>query len=192
MIYALARETHATDLESGQQTKIQHSFAYSDGFGREIQKKIQAEPGPLESGGADVSPRWVGSGWTLFNNKGKPVRKYEPFFSPTHRFEFDRRAGVSSVLFYDPSERVVATLHPNDTWEKVVFDHWRQETWDVNDTVRFPDPKDPTSLISDPRRDKHVGGYFRRYLGEAPDAFKSWYDRRIDGTFGSTPDESAA
>ena len=28
----------------------------------------------------DVSPRWVGSGWTIFNNKGKPVRQYEPFF----------------------------------------------------------------------------------------------------------------
>ena len=34
-----------------------------------------------------------------------------------------------------PLERVVATLHPNHTWEKVVFDPWRQESWDVNDTV---------------------------------------------------------
>ncbi len=64
---------------------------------------------------ADVSPRWVGSGWTIFNNKGKPVRQYEPFFTDTHRFEFDVRIGVSPVLFYDPVERVVATLHPNHT-----------------------------------------------------------------------------
>ena len=89
----------------------------------------------------DVSPRWVGSGWTVFNNKGKPVRQYEPFFTDTHRFEFDVRIGVSPVLFYDPVERVVATLHPNHTWEKVVFDPWRQETWDVNDTVLVADPK---------------------------------------------------
>ena len=27
------------------------------------------------------NPRWVGTGWTIFNNKGKPVRQYEPFFS---------------------------------------------------------------------------------------------------------------
>ena len=39
----------------------------------------------------DISPRWVGSGWTIFNNKGKPVRQYEPFFTDTHRFEFDVR-----------------------------------------------------------------------------------------------------
>ena len=113
--------------QPGEQTKIQHSFSYSDGFGREIQKKIQAEPGPLVEGGPDVSPRWVGSGWTIFNNKGKPVRQYEPFFSATHRFEFGVQVGVSPVLFYDPVERVVATLHPNHTWEKVVFDPWQQD-----------------------------------------------------------------
>ena len=136
----------------GEQTRIQHAFSYSDGFGREIQKKIQAEPGPLVPGGAEVGPRWVGSGWTIFNNKGKPVRQYEPFFSATHRFEFARTEGVSPVLFYDPVGRVVATLHPNHTWEKVVFDPWRQETWDVNDTV----------LIADPKDDPDVADYFRR------------------------------
>lgn len=40
----LARETHVSDLLQDQQTKIQVSFSYSDGFGREIQKKLQAEP----------------------------------------------------------------------------------------------------------------------------------------------------
>ena len=141
VVYALARETHDADLVDGEQTRIQHSFSYSDGFGREIQKKIQAEPGPLVPGGADVDPRWVGSGWTIFNNKGKPVRQYEPFFSATHRFEFARTEGVSPVLFYDPVGRVVATLHPNHTWEKVVFDPWRQESWDVNDTVLHRRPE---------------------------------------------------
>ncbi|MBW8877783.1 MAG: hypothetical protein JF614_22675, partial [Acidobacteria bacterium] len=192
VVYTLTRETHVSDLAPGEATRYQHAFVYSDGHGREIQRKAQAEQGPVESGGPDVSPRWVGSGWTLFNNKGKPVRKYEPFFSATHRFEFARQAGVSSVLFYDPAERVVATLHPNDTWEKVVFDTWRQETWDVNDTVQFPDPQHPTVLVSDPRLDEHVQGFFRRFLGEAPSAFTSWYDRRIGGTLGATPEERAA
>ena len=111
---------------------------YSDGFGREIQKKIQAEPGPRcdpTVGSGESIPRWVGSGWTIFNNKGKPVRQYEPFFTDTHRFEFgvQRRRQPDPVL--RPVERVVATLHPNHTYEKVVFDPWQQTTWDVNDTV---------------------------------------------------------
>ena len=84
----LARETHVSAPLPPQGLKIQLSFSYSDGFGREIQKKIQAEPGPVVEGGPVVNPRWVGSGWTIFNNKGKPVRQYEPFFSDTHRFEF--------------------------------------------------------------------------------------------------------
>ena len=35
----LARETHLSDLTANQQTKIQISFSYSDGFAREIQKE---------------------------------------------------------------------------------------------------------------------------------------------------------
>ena len=41
----LARETHTSDPVPAGGLKIQVSFSYSDGFGREIQKKIQAERG---------------------------------------------------------------------------------------------------------------------------------------------------
>ena len=195
VVYTLARETHESDLAPGEQTKIQHSFSYSDGFGREIQKKIQAEPGPVPLRDADgniivgadgqpqmtaneVSPRWVGSGWTVFNNKGKPVRKYEPFFTDTHRFEFEPRIGVSPVLFYDPLERVVATLHPNHTWEKVIFDPWRQESWDVNDTV-----------LLDPAADPDAGGFFRRLPEE--EYLPTWYSQRVDGSLGAEKQKAA-
>ena len=105
-------------LQASAATRIQISFSYSDGFGREIQKKIQAEPGPTLRRRADVSPRWAGSGWTIFNNKGKPVRQYEPFFSSCrHGISSSSgiQVGISPILFYDPVERVVATLHPNHT-----------------------------------------------------------------------------
>jgi RHS repeat-associated protein len=181
-VYTLARESHASDLADGEESKIQHSFSYSDGFGREIQKKIQAEPGPVpdrdadghiivgtdgqpQRGTVDVSPRWVGTGWTIFNNKGKPVRQYEPFFTDRHLFEAEVKIGVSSILFYDPPGRVVATLHPNHTWEKVVFDPWYQESWDVNDTVD----------IDDPSLDEHVGDYFKRL--PKPEYFPTWYTK---------------
>lgn len=183
----IARETHVSDLGQGTRSKLQISFSYSDGFGREIQKKIQAEPGPVPQRnaagkvivGADgqpvmtpnnANPRWVGSGWTVFNNKGKPVRQYEPFFTDTHNFEFDVRVGVSPVLFYDPAERVVATLHPNHLWEKVVFDPWQQTTFDVNDTVLLHVRAD------DPLCDAHVAGYFGR-LPNA-DYLPTWHELR--------------
>lgn len=197
VVYTMARETHDSDPVPAGGLKIQHSFSYSDGFGREIQKKIQAEPGPVPKRdpdgkiivGAngqpemtlnDVSPRWVGSGWTVFNNKGKPVRQYEPFFTDTPRFDFDIRIGVSPVLLYDPVERVVATLHPNHTWEKVVFDPWRQATWDVNDTV----------LAVDPAADPDVGDL----LGRLPssDYLPTWYAHRQGGLLGPEELSSAA
>ncbi|HYP54532.1 MAG TPA: RHS repeat-associated core domain-containing protein, partial [Pyrinomonadaceae bacterium] len=187
-VATLARETHATDPEQAGGLKIQVSFSYSDGLGREIQKKMQAEPGPVPrrdpvtgrvvcvDGRPETiphdGPRWAGSGWTVFNNKGKPVRRYEPFFTDTHRFEFDVRVGVSLVFLYDPVERLVATLHPNDTWEKVVFDAWSQTNWDTNDTA----------TITDPATDREVGDFFKR-LPEA-NPFTSWHDARKGGKLG--------
>src|SRR5438477_232461 len=79
----------------------------------------------------------------IFNNKGKPVRKYEPFFSAVPDFEFAAIEGVSPILLYDPLGRVIATLHPDHTFEKVVFDPWQQLNWDANDTVRLNPKTDP-------------------------------------------------
>jgi RHS repeat-associated protein len=200
VVCSLARETHSSELPAGQHTRIQQSFSYSDGFGREIQKKSQAEPGSVpsrdtndriiigpnrqpEMTASPVMPRWVSSGWTVFNNKGKPVRRYEEFFSDRHRFEFDVRMGVSPVVFYDPVERTVATLHPNNTWEKVVLNPWCQASWDVNDTV-----------LRDPGTDEDIGGYVRPYLEREHSqngGWKSWYTQRVDGGMGVEEQKAA-
>jgi len=174
----LARETHASDPLPPDELKIQIGFSYSDGFGREIQKKIQAEPGPVVTEGTVINPRWVGSGWTIFNNKGKPVRQYEPFFSATHHYEFGVQVGVSPILFYDPVERVIATLHPNHTWGKVVFDPWWQESWDGSDTL----------LIADPKVDPDAGDFFRRL--PVSDYLPTWFVQRQGGALG--PHEQTA
>lgn len=180
-VATLARETHVSDLAVGQQTKIQITFRYSDGFAREIQTKVQSEPGPVLDKGPVVDPRWAGTGWTIFNNKGKPVRQYEPFFSQLplgHQFEFGVQVGVSSILCYDPINRVVSTLHPNHTYEKVVFDPWHQASWDMNDTV----------LQTDPSKDPDVGSFFQ--LLPLGDYSPTWYTQRIGGALG--PQEKAA
>jgi RHS repeat-associated protein len=191
----LARETHVSEPVPAGGLRIQASIAYFDGFGREIQKKVQAEPGPTprrdaagrivvgadgqpEMTAGDTSPRWVGSGWAVFNNKGKPVRQYEPFFTDTHRFEFDVRIGVSPVLCYDPLTRVVATLHPNHSWEKVLFDPWQEEHWDVNDTV-----------LLDPKTDTVVRGAFLR-LPDG-DYLPTWHEQRAGGALGPAEHEAA-
>jgi RHS repeat-associated protein len=176
---SIARETHVSDLAPGIQTKVQLHFVYSDGFGREAQTKVQAEPGPLDQTvpkSPIAKPRWVGTGEKQYNNKSKPIRQYEPFFSATPQFSIEKW-GVSSTLFYDPLERVVATLHPNNTFEKVVFDPWQQITFDVNDTVTF-----------DPKNEPDAGEFFSKL----PDTeyLPTWYQQRINGEKGQ--DEKVA
>ncbi|WP_433971889.1 SpvB/TcaC N-terminal domain-containing protein [Tunturiibacter lichenicola] len=173
----LVRETHVSDLGLNPATKIQINFSYSDGFGREIQKKIPAEVGPVVRNGPSIDPRWVGSGWTIFNNKGKPVQQFEPFFSNTHQFEFAIRVGVSTTLFYDPVERVIGKLHPNHTWEKVRFGPWWKETSDVNDTDGL-----------DPKTDNVLRDFFTRLPDS--DYLPTWYEQRSGGALGA--DEQSA
>jgi RHS repeat-associated protein len=186
----LARETHVSDTQPPQVSDIQIGFSYSDGFGREIQKKVRAEPGPLVEGGPVVSPRWVGSGWTIFNNKGKPVRQYEPFFSQLaekrHRFEFGVRVGVSPVLFYDPVGRVVATLHANHTHDKVVSDPWQQATYDANDTVAAGGVQ-----TGDPRTDEDIEGYVHEYFEAQPASWQTWHAERIGNQLGGAERDAA-
>jgi RHS repeat-associated protein len=209
----LTRETHFHDL-GGSQTKIQIGFSYSDGFEREIQSKMQAEAGNAPERETDVtlptgdtrpgdlvrdasgSPstghahdRWVGSGRTVFNNKGNPVRQYEPFFSATHLYEPEREmtdTGVSPVLFYDPLERVVATLHPNHTYEKVVFDPWRQTSYDLNDTVAANGTE-----TGDPRTDEDIKGYFSGFFEMKSGISQTWHAQRIDSQMGSAERDAA-
>ena len=90
VVYTLSRETHAAE-PGGAATKVQHGFLYSDGFGREIQSKIRAEPGEAPARQANAAtpdrpgelvldgsgpklgpadPRWVGTGRTVFGSKG--------------------------------------------------------------------------------------------------------------------------
>jgi hypothetical protein len=77
------------------------------------------------------------------------------------------------VLFYDPPGRVVATLNPDPSYAKTVFDPWHQGAWDPADTV-----------LLDPREDPDVRGYAGRYLealAGQPGGWTTWYTRRIDG-----------
>ncbi|MFI5776076.1 SpvB/TcaC N-terminal domain-containing protein [Nocardia sp. NPDC051570] len=187
--YALARETHLADLAPGERTRIQHAFTYSDGFGREIQHKAQAEPGPMigaDGSAAEVAARWIASGWTIYNNKGKPVRRYEPFFTATPRFEHDVRAGVSAILFYDPPGRVIATLYPNHTYDKVIVHPWRQIAYDVNDTCA---PRG--AQTGDPRTDPNIRGYVAAYFAALSQDWQTWYTQRIDGALGPEEREAA-
>jgi RHS repeat-associated protein len=132
----ILREQHVSQLGPGEQSPLQAGFEYSDGMGSVVVNKVQAEP---EKPGQPM--RWVGNGKTILNNKGKPVKQYEPYFSSPevgHRFEEPREEGVTPVIYYDAVGRVVRTESPDGSYSRVEFSPWHVRSFDQNDTVKEP------------------------------------------------------
>jgi len=143
---AIIRQVHANQVVDPRvditSVPYQFSFEYTDGLGRVAMKKVQADvytgspaTGAGCDGGNPPQHRWVGNGKTVYNNKGKVVMQYEPYFSDTPAFEEPPANGVSAVLHYDPIGRVVRTDFPDGSFSKTDFDAWVQLIYDQNDTV---------------------------------------------------------
>src|SRR5262249_6116768 len=134
---AIQRETHVAQLV-GNERENQVSTEYSDGGGNVLVKKAQAEPDP-DSTQQNPPLRWIASGKTILNNKGKPVKQYEPYCSRTkHRFddtEATNEAGVTPVMYYDAPGRLIRTEMPDGTFNRVEFSPWYVKTFDANDTA---------------------------------------------------------
>ncbi len=147
-VHSYTRETHHHDLAAGQSSRWMEARMYSDGFGRELQSKTKVAPGEayyvdggvLKSKQSD--PRWLGSGRTVYDNKGQAVKQYEPYFSTTPEYEAEEALihwGVSPFIYYDAIGRAVRTDMPDGTFTKVEFTPWIQKTYDQNDTAKDSD-----------------------------------------------------
>jgi YD repeat-containing protein len=132
----ILRERHVSELAPGERSLLQAGFEYSDGMGSLVVTKEQAEP---EAAGLPL--RWVAGGKTILNNKGKPVKQYEPCFSTSgHRFEEPIEVGVTPVMYYDAVGRPVRTELPDGSFSRVEFSPWHVTIHDPNDTAFDPDP----------------------------------------------------
>ena len=99
----------------------------------------------------------MGNGRTVFNNKGNPVKQYEPYFSHNYDYESETELveyGVTPIIYYDALGRNIKTDLPDGTFTKVEFTAWFQKTFDQNDTVLDSDwkiEKDASSNIYENR-----------------------------------------
>jgi RHS repeat-associated protein len=187
VITTVWEEHHAANAS---RTRTQRKYEYSDGSGNVIMVKAQAEPGLARQrqpdgriSEVDTTPdlRWIGNGRTIFNNKGNPIKQYEPYFSVTPDYEDDPQLveiGVTAIQFYDAAGRNVGRLLPNHTIEKVVITPWHTATWDANDTV----------LIDNPALDPHIGAYFTDL--DSASYLPGWHTARIGGALG--PEQARA
>ena len=151
---------------------------YGDGYGRLIQVRTQAEDvlyGDSGFGGDVISadlavtpglsagraragddPENVAvSGWQIYDNKGRVVQRFEPFFSQGFDYGRPQESDLGNKVetFYDALGRVVRIVNPDDSTRRTVFGvpttfdapddfeptPWETYTYDENDTANaFP------------------------------------------------------
>jgi RHS repeat-associated protein len=125
---------------------------FSDGFGRLLQTRTQAEEErfgdavlgnevlPLAQGGSLdrdpligsenhslLTPNVVVSGWQTYDNKGRVIEKYEPYFDVGWDYvqpaapQGGLPLGVKAILFYDPRGQVIRTVNPDGSEQRVIY-----------------------------------------------------------------------
>src|ERR1051326_2164556 len=167
---SIARETHYQDtLRSGVPSKLQFAFEYTSGFGTVAMRKVQTKPGLAKQLDAsnnvvevDTTPklRWIGTGRTVLNNKGNPVKQYQPYFSVSNGYEDDPalvEIGVTPLIYYDPLGRRLRIDMPDGTFSRTETGAWLVKEFDANDTVKDSDwyaARTTVSLAGDVRENQ--------------------------------------
>jgi hypothetical protein len=136
-VRTLRHERHDTDPDYTASATIE-AREYSDGFGRLLQTRTQAEdvlfgdatfganvlpldpataPGsiPARQRAAGDAPNVVVSGWQVYDHKGRVVEKYEPYFDRGWDYVAPAagQLGAKVTMYYDPRGQVIRTARSN-------------------------------------------------------------------------------
>jgi RHS repeat-associated protein len=122
---------------------------YSDGFGRLLQTRTQGETkrfGDALFGGGNAvlpadqfadatgpvagventdtaAPNVSVSGWQRYDNKGRVIEKYEPFYDTgwSYQPQQESRQGRHVTIYYDPRGQAVRTVNPDGSEQLVIY-----------------------------------------------------------------------
>ncbi|MCC0672505.1 sugar-binding protein [Clostridioides sp. ES-S-0145-01] len=159
----LVRENYLSEIQTKEEDKVQINIGFSDGFGRNIEQKTKVDSGKAilynkgnliynklgEVSTGYVDERWQVSGRVVYNNTGKPIKQFKPYFSSTSEYEqqkyLDNILTASEVIYYDSILRVVkiekAKGIPSkcsivkNVFTKVKYSPWEEIHYDENDTL---------------------------------------------------------
>ncbi|NOU13041.1 MAG: hypothetical protein HOO92_03590 [Methylococcaceae bacterium] len=165
------------DVPLPQRDETIETVEYSDGFGRLLQTRVQSEEirlGETTFGGSILpidqtdetcsklafvgvrnndanQPNVLVSGWQVYDNKGRVVEKYEPFYAQGWNYAApgDAQLGQKAVMIYDPRGQVIRTLSPDGSEQRVLYGipsdlanpgqfaptPWKAYTYDANDNA---------------------------------------------------------
>lgn len=194
-VQTIRRVHHDTEIDvpagsgEGQRDETIETREYSDGFGRLLQTRTQAETvlfgdnvfggGILPENQADehstrssvqgttnvdpAEPNVVVSGWQTYDNKGRVIEKYEPFYAKGWDYQpiQQRQLGQKVTMYYDPRGQVIRTVNPDGTEQRVIFGiptaldrpdqvtatPWERYTYDANDLAPISSQQRPDGTI---------------------------------------------
>lgn len=144
----LTADRYAND--TAQQVGV--NLAYFDGLGRTLQAVQKVPPGDawqrdaqgeivVDSTGkpvsATASTRWAVSGKVEYDNKGQPVRSYQPYFINDWRYVADkamRSCGYADTHYYDATGREIQVLTAKGYLRRTGYYPWFTVAEDENDT----------------------------------------------------------
>jgi hypothetical protein len=136
-------------------------------FGNAVLPPTQPNPGSDAVGYpvADqvAKPRVVVSGWQVYDNKGRVVEKYEPFFDEGWDYvpAIATQYGQKTTMFYGPRGQVIRTVNPDGSEQRVIYGvptdlsdsdpqkitptPWEAYAYDANDNAGRTPTADPKS-----------------------------------------------
>ncbi|WP_272948265.1 toxin TcdB middle/C-terminal domain-containing protein, partial [Trabulsiella odontotermitis] len=138
--------TLTTDrYDSDPDQQIRQQVVFSDGFGRPLQTAIRQASGSAlqrnDDGSlgaeAETDYRWAVSGKTEYDNKGQPVRQWQPYFLNSWKFVSNdaARTGLyADTLYYDPTGREWLTETAKGGLRRTRYTPWFIVNEDENDT----------------------------------------------------------
>ena len=160
-------DVNETDVPPAERNETIETVEYSDGYGRLIQVRTQAEDvifGNSNFGGdllpvdesatpgaavgrphaAANPPNVVVSGSQLYDNKGRIVEKFEPFFASGFAYSLAviSQLGAKTTMFYDPRGQVIRTVNADRSEQRVIQG--------VPGTIAAPDLKHPDTFEPTP------------------------------------------
>ncbi|MBC8947241.1 SpvB/TcaC N-terminal domain-containing protein [Xenorhabdus indica] len=149
--HTLMLMTDSYDSDPDQQIRQQVTF--SDGFGRLLQSATRQAPGiawrydghgglKFDGNGkptvAKTETRWAVTGRTEYDNKGQPIRTYQPYFLDNWRYVSDYHARTdlyADTHYYDPIGRVYQVKTAKGSLRRTFFTPWFVANEDENDTA---------------------------------------------------------
>ncbi|WP_145522077.1 SpvB/TcaC N-terminal domain-containing protein [Yersinia ruckeri] len=150
--YVVVLTTDRYDADTAQQ--VRQAAVFTDGFGRPLQTAVRQaggeawqrqEDGALatDTNGApllvDTDFRWAVSGRTEYDNKGQPIRTYQPYFLDSWlylRGDSARQDLYADTHYYDPLGRVWQVETAKGELRRTQVTPWFVVSEDENDTAQ--------------------------------------------------------